>query len=254
MHSSAVKAIVTGGTSGLGAAAACTLADAGADVIVFGRDRDRGSAIAEKLGGIDRFLAVDVSDDSSVAAAVTEAAERLGGLNTVVHCAGIGMMQRTLGKSGPASPEVFEATIHTNVIGTYNVVRHTASVIAGEPSGGNPDERGVILLTSSIAAFDGQAGQVAYATSKGAIASMTIPLARELAPHGIRVVAIAPGLFDTPMIAPLPLAAVEAIENATPLPRRLGRAEEFGEFVVSVLASPMLNGEVIRFDGGLRLS
>lgn len=252
MDVATVKAIVTGGTSGLGASAARSLHEAGASVVVLGRDLERGKSMAEQIGGIDRFVVADVADDDAVAQAVSDATERLGGLNTLVHCAGIGAAQRTVGRHGPAGPEVFEATIRTNVIGTYNIVRHVAARIAATPAPG-PDERGVVVLTTSIAGFDGQAGQVAYATSKGALASMTLPLARELAPFGVRVVAVAPGVFDTPMLAPLPEAAREGLAEATPLPRRMGQAREFGEFMVSVVATSMLNGEIIRLDGGLRL-
>jgi 3-hydroxyacyl-CoA dehydrogenase/3-hydroxy-2-methylbutyryl-CoA dehydrogenase len=245
-------AIVAGGASGLGAATVRRLHAAGATVIVADLDPTRGDALATELGDRAVFAETDVTDEASVRAAVGLAAGR-GGLRVAVCCAGIAIGERTLGKRGPHTLESFSKVVAVNLIGTFNVLRLAAAAMAeGEPDDGG--ERGVIVNTASVAAFEGQIGQVAYATSKGGVAAMTLPAARDLAGLGIRVVTIAPGTFDTPMMAGLNEAAKASLAEAVPFPARLGRPEEYADLVACVIGNPMLNGEVIRLDGALRMA
>ncbi|MFN9263990.1 MAG: SDR family NAD(P)-dependent oxidoreductase [Acidobacteriota bacterium] len=224
------RAMVTGGASGLGAATAAMLREAGAEVRV-----------------LDRAMGQDVLRDSDVDLAL------LGGVDIVVNCAGGATAQRTVGREGPLALEEFERVIRVNLLGTFNVIRLAAAAMMENPAG--PDgERGVIVNTSSIAAFDGQIGQAAYAASKAAVAGMPLPLAREFARAGIRVVSIAPGLMDTPMMDALPAAVREEVGRTVPFPNRLGRPEEFALLVRQVVENPYLNGETIRLDGGIRLA
>ncbi len=245
-------ALVAGGASGLGAASARALAAAGARVVIADRDAERGEALAAELGEEAAFVEADVTDPDAVAAAVGEASSAGGGLRVSVCCAGIGWAERTAHKGGPHNLEYFSNVIGVNLIGTFNVLRlAAASMSENEPD--QEGERGVCVNTASIAAYDGQIGQVAYAASKGGIVSMTLPAARDLASRGIRVVTIAPGLFDTPLLAALPEEAREALGAGIPFPSRLGRPEEYARVVEAIVANPMLNGETIRLDGALRM-
>ncbi len=249
MQLDGVVALVTGGGSGLGRATAEGLAAAGARVVVLDLPASAGQEVADAVGGA--FVPADVADADEVQGAVDRAAE-LGPLRVAVSCAGIGTAGRVLGRTGPFPLEAFERTLRVNLLGTFNVVRLAAAAMAGaEPVDG---ERGVIINTASIAAFDGQIGQAAYAASKGGVVGMTLPIARDLAQHLIRVMTIAPGTFLTPMLAALPAPAVEALGAAIPHPSRLGQPSEFAFLVRHIVENPMLNGEVIRLDGALRMA
>jgi NAD(P)-dependent dehydrogenase (short-subunit alcohol dehydrogenase family) len=245
-------ALVTGGASGLGLATVEALAEAGASVVVLDLPTSNGETVAKGLGEVARFAPADVTVGEDVQAAIDLAATEFGGLQVVVNCAGVGFPGRVLTREGrPTDLERFEFVVRVNLIGTFNVVRLAAAQIAGqEPI---DDERGVIVNTASIAAFDGQIGQTAYAASKGGIVGMTLPIARDLASRLIRCVAIAPGTFDTPMLAGLPEEARTKLAEGIPHPRRLGRPDEYAGLVKHVVQNPMLNGEVIRLDGALRM-
>ena len=245
-------ALVTGGASGLGRATVRELRDAGASVVVVDLPGSDGETVAKELGDAGAFAAADVTSEDDVRAAVATAVERFGGLHVVVSCAGVGFPGRVLTRDGgPIDLERFELVVRINLIGTFNVLRLAAAQMASqEPDG---EERGVIVNTSSIAAFDGQIGQAAYSASKGGVAGMTLPVARDLATKLIRCVAIAPGTFDTPMLAGLPEDARTRLAEQIPHPRRLGRPEEFARLVRHVVENPMINGEVIRLDGALRM-
>ena len=243
-------AIVTGGASGLGAATGRALADTGVRVLLIDLPTSDGAAVATTLGAGARFVAADVTDGDAVAAAVDQACD-LGALRVAVSCAGVGWASRLLTRDGPHDLALFRSVVEINLIGTFNVLRLAAAVISEqEPVDG---ERGVVVNTASVAAFDGQIGQAAYAASKGAVAAMTLPAARELARQMIRVVTIAPGTFDTPMLAGVPEETRTALAADIPHPARLGRPEEFGQLVTQIIANPYLNGEVIRLDGALRM-
>ena len=244
-------ALVTGGASGLGNAAARALYEAGASVVIVDLPSSNGEVAAKELGDRARFAPADVTSEKEVKAAV-EAAAELGGLHIVVNCAGVGFPGRVLTRDGEANDlERFEFVIRVNLIGTFNVLRLAAAQMAkGEPDG---EERGVIVNTASIAAFDGQIGQAAYSASKGGIVGMTLPVARDLSSKLIRCVAIAPGTFDTPMLAGLPEEARQKLAEGIPHPHRLGNPVEFGALVQHIVENPMLNGEVIRLDGALRM-
>jgi NAD(P)-dependent dehydrogenase (short-subunit alcohol dehydrogenase family) len=235
--------LVTGGGSGLGAATARLLERNGANVVV-----------ADLRGGGSRFVETDVTDEASVRGAVGTALEHFGGLHGAINCAGVASAEKTLGKRGPHSLASFAKVVQVNLIGTFNVVRLAAEAMATNEPTGADGERGVIVNTASVAAFDGQVGQVAYAASKGGVVAMTLPVARDLATLGIRVMAIAPGIFDTPMMAGLPEAARESLGKQVPFPSRLGRPEEYAALVRHIVENPMLNGEVIRLDGALRMA
>jgi NAD(P)-dependent dehydrogenase (short-subunit alcohol dehydrogenase family) len=246
MRIDGADALVAGGASGLGAATTRRLCAAGARVTIADLNADKGAALAEELGC--RFVQTDVTNAEQVAAAVQTAGE----LRISVCCAGIGWAERVAGKRGPHSFDPFQTVINVNLIGTFNVLRLAAAAMLGN----EPDaegERGVCINTASIAAYDGQIGQIAYSASKGGIVGMTLPAARDLASMGIRVVTIAPGLFDTPLLAGLPEEARVALGEQVPHPHRLGRPEEYGELAAHIVANPMLNGEVIRLDGALRM-
>jgi NAD(P)-dependent dehydrogenase (short-subunit alcohol dehydrogenase family) len=239
-------ALVAGGASGLGAATARRLAAAGARVTIADLNAEKGEALAAELGA--GFAACDVTDADQVGAAVRAAGE----LRISVCCAGVGWAEKTAGRRGPHSFEPFQTVITVNLIGTFNVLRlAAAAMLASEPDG--EGERGVCVNTASIAAYDGQIGQLAYSASKGGIVGMTLPAARDLAQAGIRVVTIAPGLFDTPLLAGLPEEARAALGEQVPHPHRLGRPDEYGELAAHIVENPMLNGEVIRLDGALRM-
>ena len=242
--------LVTGAASGLGRGVAEHLAAEGAKLILADLD-PRGEEVAQALGA--SFVRTDVADEAQGRAAVDAAVRTHGGLHGLVNCAGIVSGGRVVGRDGPHDLDAFARTVRVNLIGTFNMIRLAAQAMAaGTPNG--KGERGVIVSTASIAAFDGQIGQAAYAASKGGVASLTLPLARELAQHGIRVVAIAPGVFETPMMAGLPEPVREALGQSVPFPPRLGRPAEFASLVAHAIANPMLNGEVIRLDGALRMA
>ena len=244
-------ALVTGGASGLGRAAVEALHGAGALVVVADLPSSPGAELAAGLGDRAVFSPTDVTNEAQVAAAIRTASERFGGLRVAVNCAGIGRAGKVLGRKGVLPLDAFRSVIEVNLVGTFNVVRLAAEAIAVEaPIDG---ERGVIINTASIAAFEGQVGQAAYSASKGGVVGMTLPIARELAAHQVRCMAIAPGTFDTPMLAGLPAEAVQKLANDIPHPSRLGRPAEFGALVRHIVENPMLNGSVIRLDGALRM-
>jgi len=241
-------AVVTGGASGLGLATTKRLLDAGAQVVVLDI---RGKEAVDELGERAVFAETDVTNEAAVTAAL-DAAEKLGPIRIVINCAGTGNAIKTLSKDGPFPLDLFKKVIEINLIGTFNVIRLGAERIAKtEPING---ERGVIVNTASVAAFDGQVGQAAYSASKGGVVGMTLPIARDLSRELIRVVTIAPGLFDTPLLAGLPEPAKESLGKQVPHPSRLGNPDEYGALAVHIIENPMLNGEVIRLDGAIRMA
>ena len=243
---------VTGGASGLGEAAARMFAQSGATVLIADVNEARGTQVAQDLGARARFAKVDVSDEPSVERGLAAAAA-MGPLRGVVNAAGIVIAEKLLGKSGPHALDTFARVIQTNLTGTFNVIRLASALM----SANDPDatgERGVIVNTASVAAFDGQIGQAAYSASKGGIVGMTLPAARELARYGIRVMTIAPGIFDTPLMASLPQAARDSLATQVPFPPRLGRPSEYAALVKHIIENGMLNGEVIRLDGAIRMA
>jgi 3-hydroxyacyl-CoA dehydrogenase / 3-hydroxy-2-methylbutyryl-CoA dehydrogenase len=245
-------ALVAGGASGLGEATARRLHAGGASVVIADLNEGRGDALAAELGDGAQFVRADVTDPGSVQSAVDAAVALPGGLRVSVCCAGIGWAERTASKRGAHSLEPFETVIRVNLIGTFNVLRlAAAAMLANDPTEGG--ERGVCINTASIAAFDGQIGQVSYSASKGGIVGMTLPAARDLSREGIRVCTIAPGTFDTPLLAGLPEETRTELGRAIPFPPRLGRPEEFGALALHIVENEMLNGEVIRLDGALRM-
>jgi len=242
--------LVAGGASGLGAATARALAKAGAEVVIADRDTQLGEELAAEIGA--GFAAVDVTDAAAVAVAVEQAAAAPEGLRISVCCAGIGWAERLARSRGAHDLDHFNKVINVNLVGTFNVMRIAAAVmIENDPDVG--EERGVCINTASIAAFEGQIGQVAYSASKGAIVAMTLPAARDLASRGVRVMTIAPGTFDTRLLEGLPEAARLSLGAEVPFPKRLGKAEEYAQLVEQIVANPMLNGETIRLDGALRM-
>lgn len=245
--------LVAGGASGLGEATARALATAGASVVIADLNAAKGEALAAEIGAGARFVEADVTDEAAVSAAVERAAATgEDGLRVSVCCAGIGWAERVAHKGGPHNLELFSNVVKVNLIGTFNVLRIAAAAMSeNEPDA--EGERGVCINTASIAAFDGQIGQIAYSASKGGIVSMTLPAARDMASRGVRVVTIAPGLFDTPLLAALPEEAREALGAGIPFPPRLGRPAEYAQLVEQIAANPMLNGETIRLDGALRM-
>jgi 3-hydroxyacyl-CoA dehydrogenase/3-hydroxy-2-methylbutyryl-CoA dehydrogenase len=247
------SALVAGGASGLGAGTVRHLHAAGANVVIADLNEQRGAELADELGQRARFQPADVTDADSVQAAVDVAQAMPGGLRISVCCAGIGWAERVAGKRGPHLLERFETVIEVNLIGSFNVLRLAATaMLANQPT--EASERGVCINTASIAAYDGQIGQVAYSASKGAIVGMTLPAARDLADAGIRVCTIAPGIFDTPLLGSLPEASRQALGTAVPFPARLGRPDEYGALAGHIIENEMLNGEVIRLDGALRMA
>jgi NAD(P)-dependent dehydrogenase (short-subunit alcohol dehydrogenase family) len=243
---------VTGGASGLGEATVRMLAQAGASVVIADLNQAAGSRVALELGKKVRFAAVDVTDEAGVQKGLSAAAE-LGSLRGVVNAAGVVLAEKVLGKNGTHALDAFSRVIQVNLSGTFNVIRLAAAMMsANAPS--ESGERGVIVNTASVAAFDGQIGQAAYSASKGGIVGMTLPIARELARQGIRVMTIAPGIFDTPMLAALPEAARESLGQQVPFPPRLGKPSEYAALVKHIFENEMLNGEVIRIDGAIRMA
>ena len=253
MELRSVRAVITGGASGLGRATAAALVEAGGRVALLDRPASAGAEVARSIGEAALFTPADVTSAQEVTAALERAEASLGGLNVLVNCAGIGTAMKTVGKSGPAKLEEFTRVIQVNLIGTFNCIRLAAAFMAKhEPGPGG--ERGVIVNTASVAAFDGQIGQAAYSASKGGIVGMTLPIARDLAELGIRVVTIAPGIFDTPLLGTLPEPVRQSLAKQVPFPSRLGRPEEFGALVLHIVQNGMLNGETIRLDGAIRMA
>ncbi|MCE7988734.1 MAG: SDR family NAD(P)-dependent oxidoreductase [Caldilinea sp. CFX5] len=245
--------LVSGGGSGLGQATAARLVSEGANVVIVDVDQAKGAATAQTLGAQALFVTADVTDEERVQNAIMQAQAHFGALHGAVNCAGVAIGERITGKRGPHRLDSFAKVIHVNLIGSFNVLRLAATAIAqNEP--GSDGERGVIVNTASVAAFDGQIGQAAYAASKGGIVGLTLPAARDLAAYGIRVVTIAPGLFDTPLMAGLPEAARVSLGEQVPFPSRLGQPPEYAALVSHIFANRMLNGEVIRLDGALRMA
>jgi NAD(P)-dependent dehydrogenase (short-subunit alcohol dehydrogenase family) len=245
-------AMITGGASGLGAATARLFSEAGAKLVLCDLNVEAGNALAAEFGNNGLFVKTDVTQSEDIQGALTQVQARFGGLHIVVNCAGIATAERVIGRQGPVPLERFERVIQVNLIGTFNVIRLAAGLMMQN----TPDaegERGVIINTASIAAFEGQIGQPAYAASKAGVAGMTLPIAREFAAHGIRVVAIAPGVFDTPMVAVLPEPARQALGAAVPFPKRLGRPDEYAALARHIVENVMLNGATIRLDGALRM-
>ena len=243
--------LVTGGSSGLGAACVRELTGAGANAVILDIG-DHGKELAKEIGSAARFLNTDVTDEVQVQAAIEYAKSEFGGVHGAINCAGIATAERAVGKEGPQPLAHFAKVIGVNLIGTFNVVRLVAAEMLKRPV--EPlEDRGVIICTASVAAFDGQIGQVAYSASKGGVVAMTLPLAREFAQHQIRVCSIAPGIFDTPMMAGLPEAARESLGKQTPFPPRLGKPVEYAKLARHIIENQMLNGEVIRLDGAIRM-
>jgi NAD(P)-dependent dehydrogenase (short-subunit alcohol dehydrogenase family) len=244
---------VTGGSSGLGAATARLLAKGGGHVVIADVNDEAGESISGEIGEEARFVHTDVTDDESVQAALKATREAFGGVHGLVNCAGVGPAKKVLGRKGPHPLEDFTKTVKINLIGTFNTIRLAAAVMAeNEPTGDG--ERGVVINTASVAAYDGQIGQAAYAASKGGVVSLTLPVAREFAAIGVRVVTIAFGIFETPMLAALPEEARESLGKQVPFPPRLGKPEEYAALVRHIIENEMLNGEVVRLDGAIRMA
>ena len=244
--------IVTGGASGLGAATARAIAAAGGNVVIADVNADAGNALAKELGRA-RFIKTDVTAEADGQAAVALALKEFGGLQGLVNCAGIGVAEKTLGREGPHALASFIRVISINLTGTFNMIRLAADAMSkGQPNAGG--ERGVIINTASVAAYDGQIGQAAYSASKGGIVGMTLPIARDLARSGIRVMTIAPGIFLTPMLLGLPKEAQDSLGKMVPFPPRLGQPPEYAALAMHIIENEMLNGEVIRLDGAIRMA
>jgi 3-hydroxyacyl-CoA dehydrogenase / 3-hydroxy-2-methylbutyryl-CoA dehydrogenase len=252
MELRSVRAVITGGASGLGRATAEALAASGARMAILDRPASAGADVAKAIGDAAAFTPADVTSADDVGRALEAAQSHLGSVNVLVNCAGIGTAMKTVGKAGPAKLEEFTRVIQVNLIGTFNAIRLTAALMAkGAP--GPDGERGVIVNTASVAAFDGQIGQAAYSASKGGIVGMTLPIARDLAELGIRVVTIAPGIFETPMLGTLPEPIRASLARQVPFPQRLGQPAEFAALVLHIIQNGMLNAETIRLDGAIRM-
>ncbi|MCC6870705.1 MAG: 3-hydroxyacyl-CoA dehydrogenase [Burkholderiales bacterium] len=245
--------VVTGGASGLGAGTARMIVAAGGRVVIADLREAEGAALARELGPSARFVRCDVTDEASAQAAVRTAVETWGALQGLVNCAGIVHAERVVGKDGPHTLAGFQRAVAINLVGTFNLIRLAAQAMASaEPN--DEGERGVIVNTASVAAYDGQIGQAAYAASKAGVVGMTLPIARELAKNGIRVVSIAPGIFETPMLTGLPADVQASLGKMVPFPPRMGRPSEFAALVRAIVENPMLNGETIRLDGAIRMA
>jgi NAD(P)-dependent dehydrogenase (short-subunit alcohol dehydrogenase family) len=244
--------LVSGGASGLGRATVELLAANGANIVIADVNVEAGEALAADLGSRARFARTDVSQETEVRTAMQMAVDAFGGLHGVVNAAGVAIARRIIDREGPHPLDAFSRVIEVNLIGTFNVTRLAAAAMSSGPST-DSGERGVIVFTASVAAFEGQIGQAAYSASKGGIVGLTLPVARELARYGIRVVTIAPGIFDTPLLAALPEAARQSLGQQVPFPSRLGRPSEYAALVKHIIENEMLNGEVIRLDGALRM-
>ncbi len=246
-------ALVTGGASGLGLATVRLLAEKGARVAIFDLNREQADLIATELGANVRAYTVNVSDEVSVKTAIDQVVQDFGGLHIAVNCAGIGSASRTVGKNGAHSLELFTKVITINLIGTFNVTRLAAEAMQHNTPDDNDNERGVIINTASVAAFDGQIGQVAYSASKGGVVGMTLPLARDLAVMGVRVNTIAPGIFNTPLMNASPDSVKLPLIEMTQFPKRLGYPEEYAKLAVHIVENSFMNGETIRLDGAIRM-
>ncbi len=245
-------AVVSGGASGLGLATATTIVAAGGRAVLLDINEEQGRASAAELGERARFVRTDISDEAQVRAAVQEAADFMGGITLAVNCAGILLPARVLGREGPLPAESFQRSLTINLLGSFILIKEAANLMqANEPSADG--ERGVIVNTASVAAFEGQVGQAGYSASKGGVVGMTLPIARELARFGIRVVTIAPGIFMTPMMAGLPEDVQKSLGAQVPFPPRLGKPEEYADLVAAIYGNPMINGETIRLDGAIRM-
>mgnify|MGYP001814220748 FL=1 len=252
MELATAKAVITGGASGLGFATAQRVVAAGGQVVLLDINDDLGSSSAEKLGERASYINTDVSNEDSVRAAINSANETMGGITLAVNCAGIATAGRTLGREGPWPTELFNKVIQVNLVGSFNVTKEAAAfMVQNEPN--DDGERGVIISTASIAAFEGQIGQAAYSASKGGVVGMMLPIAREFAGFGIRVNTIAPGVFLTPMVAGMPEEVQESLGKQVPFPPRLGRPEEYADAVEFIYGTTMVNGETIRVDGAIRM-
>jgi NAD(P)-dependent dehydrogenase (short-subunit alcohol dehydrogenase family) len=252
MKSESVRAVVTGGASGLGAAVATHLAGHGARVVLLDVQEGPGEAAARAIGPGASFIKCDVTSEPEVNAAMEGARERMDLVNVLVNCAGVVGAGRVLGRNGPMAGDYFAKVIHINLIGTF-LCDKAAAALMQHNAPNEEGERGVIVHTSSVAAFEGQIGQAAYSATKAGVMGMTLPIARELAPFGIRCNSVAPGIFMTPMVAGLPAESQESLGHQVPFPPRLGRPEEFARLVAAIIDIPMLNGETIRLDGGIRM-
>lgn len=245
--------VITGGASGLGAGTGRLLAGLGARVVLADLNEAAGQTLAAELGANVRFVSTNVAEEASARACVDSAVATFGGLHGLVNCAGIAPAEKIVGRNGPHSFEVFARTINVNLVGSFNMIRLAAEAMSkGEPNAAG--ERGVIVSTASVAAYDGQIGQAAYAASKGGVVGMTLPIARELARHGIRVMTIAPGIFETPMLLGMPREVQDALGRMVPFPSRLGKPVEYAALVRHIVENEMLNGEVIRLDGAIRMA
>ena len=253
MHIQDHPFIVTGSSSGLGAATARRLVGAGAQVLLADLNEEAGQTLARELGTRTRFQRTDVTDPDSAQAAVDAAVAAFGPLRGLVNCAGVAPAEKLLGRDGPHRLESFTRTIQINLIGSFNMIRLAAAAIASSPAE-QDGERGVIVNTASVAAFDGQIGQAAYAASKGGIVAMTLPLARELARQGIRVMTIAPGIMQTPMLSAMPTEVQDSLGRTVPFPARMGQPDEYARLVEHIVLNGYLNGEVIRLDGAIRMT
>lgn len=246
-------ALITGGASGLGAAVVKRIVQAGGNAVILDVQQEKGKALAHELGKNALFALTDVTAEESVNTGITMAREHFGGIHFCVNAAGTGWVERTVSKNGPHALSTFEQILRLNLLGVFNMASKAAfAMSANEPN--EKGERGVIVNVASTAAFDGQIGQVAYAASKGAVVGMTLPMARDLSGLGIRVVTIAPGLFNTPLLAMLPAEAISALNQSVPFPKRIGEPEEFALLVEQIFLNPYLNGEAIRLDGALRMA
>jgi NAD(P)-dependent dehydrogenase (short-subunit alcohol dehydrogenase family) len=252
MELGSVRAIVTGGASGLGRATVETLVAAGGRAAILDRPASPGAEVAKGLGEAALFTPADVTSEEDVRHALDTAVQRFGGLNVLVNCAGVGTPGKTLGRSGPLRLEDFTRVIQVNLIGTFNCIRLAATHMAKNTPTAD-GERGIVVNTASVAAFDGQIGQAAYSASKGGIVGMTLPVARDLAEHGVRVVTIAPGIFETPMLGTLPEPVRASLAKQIPFPSRLGRPAEYAALVAHIIQNAMLNAETIRLDGAIRM-
>lgn len=250
--SNSTVAIVTGGASGLGAATAQALADKGAKVVLFDMNEEMGTAHANAIGGA--FEKVDVSNASDVKAAMARVKEQFGAIHITVNCAGVGWAAKTVSKGEPHDPDMFAKLIGINLVGSFYCASHAAAIMLENAPLNEDGERGVIINTASVAAYEGQVGQVAYSASKGGVVGMTLPMARDLAPNGVRVCTIAPGLFLTPLLESLPQEVQDSLGQQVPFPSRLGKPAEYGKLACHIVENSMLNGEVIRVDGAIRMA
>ncbi|MGZ3578112.1 MAG: 3-hydroxyacyl-CoA dehydrogenase [Syntrophales bacterium] len=247
------KAIITGGASGLGEACVRNLVSLGGKAAILDFDATKGEKLAAELGNNVIYANTDVTGEESVQAAIKKAMDAFGAINVVINCAGVGDPGKVLSKKGPMALSFFNRVVQINLVGTFNVIRLAVEQMV-KNTGNKDGEKGVIINTASVAAFDGQIGQPAYSASKAGVVGMTLPIARECAEYGIRVMTIAPGLFNTPMLAQLPEAAREALGKMVPFPQRLGEPMEYAKMVQHIIENPMLNGEVIRLDGAIRMA